>query len=85
MPLKLNQCGNLLRAKLDALTPEQASNPQKVTEAMGAAIEAYVEQLLLQLTVTIPPTPGFGTTTSPGSPTAPGPAPLPFVGAAILK
>ncbi len=85
MPLKLGICGDLMRAKLDALSAEQARNPQQVTEALGSAVEDYIQALLLQMVVVIPPTPGLGTTTVPASPTGPGPAPVTLPGALVFK
>lgn len=85
MPLKLNICGKLLRAKLDALTAEQASDPEQVAKAMGDAVESYIEALLLQMLVVIPPTPGLGITTTPGNPTGPAPAPIPLPGAIVFQ
>jgi hypothetical protein len=81
MPLKLGTLGSLIRRTFDDMSDDEARDPVRVANAIGDSVETYIEQLLLQLT--IGPTPGLGTTSAPGAPTGPGPAPIP--GAILFK
>ncbi len=72
MALKLGNCGQIMKAAVDSLADEQKKDRDVVFKAMGDAIEKYIESVLLQVSVVVPPLPGLGTSTAPGSPTAPG-------------
>jgi hypothetical protein len=85
MPLKLGTCGTLMQRSVDALSEAQAKDRAAIYKALGDAIENYIQLLLVQLLVVIPPTPGLGTSTAPGNPTGPGPAPIPLPGAVLFK
>jgi hypothetical protein len=81
MALKLGTLGPLIRRTFDSMSDEEAQDPVNVANAIGDSVETYIEQLLVQLL--IGPVPGLGTTSSPGAPTGPGPAPIP--GATLFK
>lgn len=76
MALKLNKAGKMIRGAVDALSNAQKRDRTALYNAIGKAVEQYCEDWAKQLKLTVPPTPGLGTSTAPGNPTAPGPAPV---------
>lgn len=78
MPTKLGTCGRLLKDAVDALSDEEKRDRDAIYAALGRGLEEYIDVLLAQLVIVIPPVPGLGTTTTPGNPTGPGPAPVPL-------
>lgn len=83
MALKLpGQCGQLAKAAVDALSDAEKRDREAVFRAFGKGIEDYIELLLAQLVIVIPPTPALGSYVAPPAtaliPTAPGPAPVPL-------
>lgn len=82
MSLRLNVCGELMKRAVDQLTLEDKKNRDAVYKALGDGIEEYIETWIKQLLLM--PTPGLGTVVlPPGSPTGPGPVPIP--GAILFK
>lgn len=76
MPVKLNRMGKMIKDRIDKLSDSEKRDRNAVFNAMGGAMEEYIALLLAQITISIGPTPNLGTTTSLGSPTAPGQAPI---------
>lgn len=76
--LKLGGLGAKIKAAITNLSDEQKKDRDAVFKAMGDSIEAHLEALLRQLTITVPPLPGLGSSLSGvgGGPTLPGPAPV---------
>lgn len=78
MSLSLGTCGRLMKQAVDKLSSDDCKDRIAVYGALGAGIEEYVESLLTQLTITVPPLAGLGI--APGglspAPTLPGPAPV---------
>lgn len=70
-------CGSLMKLAVDKLTDESKKDRQAVFNALGEGIEKYIETVFA--TLILMPVPGLGTIVlPPGSPTAPGPAPVPI-------
>jgi hypothetical protein len=69
-----------MKSAVDSLSDEQKKDRDAVYKALGSAIERYIETLLNQLVIVIPPTPALGISVPglSGGPTLPGPAPVPL-------
>lgn len=65
-----------MKAAVDQLTDTQKQDRVAVFDALGSGLEDYVADVIRSLVLN--PTPALQVSTTPGSPTAPAPAPIPF-------
>lgn len=74
----LGTCGRLMKTAVDKLSDADSRDRGAIYSALGGAIEAYVEDVLAQLKIVVPPLPGLGSAPPgvSGGPTLPGPAPV---------